>query len=358
MIDDKFAWIKDLLKQLKSPFICAILLSTGLLISFNASAKEDREFFPAALLQMDDNYSHHILIAEKSTHTLYLFENLGGYPRLVKNYQMVTGKMAGNKKSQGDFRTPEGIYYFVDFIPKSDLLERYGKDGDIYGVGAFVMDFPNPIDRGLGKTGGGIWLHSTNDETRIEKGLDSRGCIVAANNDLKDISQYLELNRSEVIIVHDLEYWSKETWEKARTDLHNTLMGWSEAWRSENFDEYIKYYHPQEFSDVHRGNFSEFANYKKAVFKNKGTPQINVSDVSILYSKGYATISFTQDYSAEKLKDVGRKILYLKKDEYYKWKIVAEIWTKSGLVQDLDHRIAFRPSMRFFNDPEEKKGSN
>ncbi len=49
------------------------------------------------------------------------------------------------------------------------------------------MNYPNPIDQRLKKTGGGIWLHSTNDETRIEKGLDSRGCVVAANNDLKEI---------------------------------------------------------------------------------------------------------------------------------------------------------------------------
>jgi len=49
---------------------------------------------------------------------------------------------------------------------------------------------------------------------------------------------------------------------------------------------------------------------------------------------------------------MGRKILYLKRDEYYHWKIVDEIWTKAGLEEDSsksEEKIAFRPSMRFFN---------
>ena len=49
----------------------------------------------------------------------------------------------------------------------------------------------------------GIWLHSTNDETRIDKGLDSRGCVVAANNDLKEIAQFVELDKTNIVIVHD-----------------------------------------------------------------------------------------------------------------------------------------------------------
>ena len=125
-------------------------------------------------MYLDDFFSHHILIAEKSTHQLHLFRNKGSYPEHIKTYQMATGKKAGNKFFQGDHKTPEGVYQFTNFLTHEDLIKRHGKAGEIYGVGAFVMNYPNPIDQRLQKTGGGIWLHSTNDETRIEKGLDSR----------------------------------------------------------------------------------------------------------------------------------------------------------------------------------------
>ena len=80
---------------------------------------QSKEFYPDALLQLDNYFSHHILVAVKSTHKLHLYKNDDGYPKLLKTYQMATGKKSGDKLFQGDHRTPEGIYYFTDFIPPS-----------------------------------------------------------------------------------------------------------------------------------------------------------------------------------------------------------------------------------------------
>ena len=70
------------------------------------------------------------------------------------------------------------------------------------------MNYPNIIDKRSGKTGGGIWLHSTNDETRIEKGLDSRGCIVTTNKELIEISNFIELNKTPIIVVENINFYS------------------------------------------------------------------------------------------------------------------------------------------------------
>ena len=101
------------------------------------------------------------------------------------------------------------------------------------------MDYPNPIDLQLKKTGSGIWLHSTNEETRIEKGLDSRGCLVIANKDLKDVSHYLELNRSSVVVVHNLAFLEKKAWEAKRNEIKNIINSWLTAWKEENIKQYI-----------------------------------------------------------------------------------------------------------------------
>ena len=311
----------------------------------------DENHLPAQILQMENFYTHHVIIVEKSTHKLYLYENAASYPKLIKTYQIATGKKPGNKTSSGDFRTPEGVYYFTDFISHNELLKKLGKEGEIYGIGAFVMNYPNPFDNQEKKSGGGIWLHSTNDETRIDKGLDSRGCVVAANNDLKEIAQFVELDKTNIVIVHDVHFLREETWKKSRDGIQKTLDGWANAWRKKDFQEYLSYYDPADFKDPVRGNFPKFKKYKQAVFSNPGFPEINLYDVSMVQGDSYAVVTFTQKYKSNTINDTGKKLLYMRKDDGYEWKIIAEIWAKLPTgANNVAERKPFTPSARFFKN--------
>lgn len=335
----------------KNYLIKTILAITALLPMANAS--EQNNYYPKAILQLSPYFSHHVIVAEKSTHTLYLFANENGLPKLVTQYQIATGKKAGDKIFQGDFRTPEGIYHFTEFLTHAQLLEKHGQQGEIYGVGAFVMNYPNPIDQSQGKTGGGIWLHSTNDETRIDKGLDSRGCIVAHNQNLIKISDYIELDKTNIIVVHDMNYLNEAAWQAERAKLNQMVQGWLTAWQEENLEDYISYYSPKDFKDATRGNYNNYKSYKKAVFSNPGKPEISLSDVSILQTQDYAVVTFIQNYSSNSINDTGKKILYLTKDEFYNWKIVSEKWSK--LNEDIKTNYAFEPSQRFFSSTDPKQ---
>ena len=332
-------------------FICSAQISM---------AEEALKLYPAPLLSMDNFYSHHILIAEKSTHLLHLYKNNEGQPELVKSYQVITGKKSGDKGIEGDFRTPEGIYNFTAFLTNKQLIEKSGAAGVIYGAGAFVTDYPNPIDQRMGKSGSGIWLHSTNDETRLEKGLDSRGCVVTANNDLLDVSKYIELYKTPIVIVQDLVYLNQKTHDTQKSELKKSIENWLVSWRNKDIDGYISHYHPSEFRDP-KGNYAQYKAYKKAVFSMAGSPKIDLDNISILQTKNYLVITFTQKYTSNTINDTGKKLLYMKQDDSYNWKIVSEVWTKNGL--DGKERLAFEPSMRFFKESESKdleikKGNN
>lgn len=316
-----------------------------------ASIGSGPKFFPENLIQLDPYFSHHVVIAEKSTHKLYLYEYEEGYPRLIKSYDMATGKIKGDKQYSGDHKTPEGIYTLRSFIPQKKLLQRYGKEGEIYGVGAFTLDYPNSIDLINKKTGGGIWLHSTNDESRIAKGLDSRGCVVIANDHLKDISTYLEMNKTTFIIVDKISYLKKEVWLNERMEIKTKLQKWLEAWKKEDLENYISHYSKDLFYSKFKGNFSKYKNYKKSVFWQKGSPDISIESVSIFKHKDYIRVRFIQDYKSSKINDKGLKTLYLSRDDQYKWKIVRELWSKlelGGATQQREQNI-FKPSMRFFS---------
>lgn len=337
-------------------------LSFALFLSLPVSsvyAEGPSNVMPAPILMTDGFFAHHVLVAEKSTHALHLFKNVNGKPELVRTYQIATGKKAGDKETEGDFRTPEGIYNFIDFLTNKQLLAQSGPQAAIYGAGAFVTDYPNVIDKNImKKTGSGIWLHSTNDETRIDKGLDSRGCVVTANNELIDVSKYLELNKTPIVIVQDLLYLNEKTYNTQKDELKKLVDNWLEAWKNKDIESYASFYHQTEFSDS-KGKFAAYKAYKKAVFSNPGQPKIELEHVSILKSKNYAVITFSQTYQSKTINDTGKKLLYLRQDDNYNWKIVSEIFTKNGM-ENVD-KVAFEPSLRFFKDgeaTESKKGNN
>jgi murein L,D-transpeptidase YafK len=313
----------------------------------NLYAEEPLKLIPSPILMLDNFYTHHVLVAEKSTHLLYLFKNNGGVPELVKSVPVATGKKTGDKTSEGDFKTPEGIFHFTSFMNNKQLIEKSGSQGVIYGAGAFITDFPNPVDARKGKTGSGIWLHSTNDETRIDKGLDSKGCVVTANNDLIDLSKYIELYKTPIVIVQDLVYLNEKTHAALKNAVKLSLDNWLTAWKNKDIENYMTFYHPTEFMDP-KGNYARYKAYKKAVFANPGKYNIELNNIAILQSKDYAIVTFTQKYQSNIINDTGRKILYLKQDNSYNWKIVNEVWSKNGT--EGSDQIAFEPSMRFFKE--------
>ena len=303
------------------------------------------EFFPSNILMMDQKFAHHVILVEKATHKLHLFENSGTSPKLVKTYSTATGKFKGDKSINGDHKTPEGIYSINDFLSKEEPLRRHGKYAEIYGAGAFPMDYPNFIDEREGKTGGGIWLHSTHDDNRISKGLDSKGCVVLQNADLRDISQYIEIERTPIIVVQDALYLTKTTWDRNRTDISQAVTKWSNAWKAKDFDSYISSYDSERFHDRSKGSYSSYKNYKKAVFSRADKPNIKLEFISIMSNLEYAVVLLEQNYQSSVINDIGKKTLYLKKDANYEWKIVGELWSKTE-----SSNIAFTPAKRFFKE--------
>ncbi len=303
------------------------------------------EYFPSNILMMDEKFAHHVILVEKATHKVHLYENSGTNPKLVKTYNTATGKFKGDKSINGDHKTPEGIYSMYEFLSREELFKRHGKYAEIYGAGAFPMDYPNFIDERAGKTGGGIWLHSTHDDNRISKGLDSRGCVVLQNADLRDIAQYIELEHTPIIVVQDILYLSKMTWDTNRQDINSAVTKWAKAWQTKDFDSYISSYDPQRFHDRSKGNFAAYKSYKKAVFSRADSPNIKLDFISIMANLEYAVVHLQQDYQSSVINDIGKKTLYLKKDANYEWKIVGELWSKSGT-----NNVAFTPAKRFFKD--------
>jgi murein L,D-transpeptidase YafK len=322
-------------------------LSLFFIISSAVSA-ESKLNFPKNILKLDSRFTHHVFLVEKSTHQLHIYENNEGRPKHVKTYKIATGKAIGDKRFQGDHKTPEGVYLLTSFLSEKDLLDRYQEQAKIYGPGAFTLNYPNIIDRREGKTGGGIWLHSTDDNTRVDKGLDSRGCVVVVDTDLKNVSQYIDLKNTDIIVVQDIHLLKPDTWENNRNDILGEIRNWQLAWEAENLNDYISHYHPTLFTKTTGKDYNEFKRYKRAVFSHPGTPKISIKSISVLLAEDYAVAHMEQHYESSILPyEVGKKTLYFQKDENYRWRIIHEAWQKLPSPAD----VAFKPSQnRYFSD--------
>ena len=82
------------------------------------------------------------------------------------------------------------------------------------------------------------------------------------------------------------------------------------------------------------------------MFSNPGKPSVDFTNISILSFNDYVVVQMEQKYVSNTINDSGKKTLYLKKNQNYEWKIVAELWSK---IPE-DKKAAFVPMNRFFKD--------
>ncbi|MFC1650990.1 murein L,D-transpeptidase family protein [Candidatus Latescibacterota bacterium] len=279
------------------------------------------EYEPDAVI----NYSWsnpYILLVEKSNHKIYLLKYENGAKALVGVYDCKTGKEKGDKRVEGDQKTPEGVFFLEDKYSRADIRRLVGRSKAYqYGDMAFTTDFPNNIDQLNGKNGSGIWLHGTDEEFSESSALDTRGCVVTTNETINTLSNYINLHRTPLIIVEDLEFNTKEEHEAKRRELLGMLDNWRSSWEDKRLDEYIGHY-SDKFSSSGR-NRSSLKTYKSAIFNAHTINHINIDNIILLKHNGGMVAKFNQDYSASNYKAKNIKELYYVKN-IDSWKIIAE----------------------------------
>lgn len=302
------------------------------------------DYKPSFVYQIDPYFGHHVILAEKATSTLKLFKHDDGFIDAIKSYPIATGLIPGDKRIQGDKKTPEGIYITRQFLSSEDLTKRYGNYGKMYGAGAFTLSYPNPYDQLLGKTGGGIWLHSTDDEERISKKLDSKGCVVVDDKNLAEISKYIDLNNTVFVIVDQITYLDKSNWTKNKNEFLALINDWKTGWNEGNFEKYISHY-SKSFSDNSRGNYEAFKAYKKLIFQANLGQSVQFDHISIFSHKNHALVIMRQNYKSKTINDIGKKVLHLVRNSRYQWKILRELWSPLKIEGELK----VTPDKDYFN---------
>ncbi len=272
---------------------------------------------PSSFVQLDDSHKY-ALIVDLSKTRLYVFENSNGIPKLLSDYYVTIGKNGFRKFEEGDQRTPVGVYFASDFIDPRELP-------DLYGDGAFPINYPNAWDRKNGYTGYGIWLHGTPRNTYSRPPRDSDGCIIVSNQDLMSLAPYIKGRRTPVILAENIDWITTDEWLKRQKKFRSFVEQWRRDWESRDTDLYLSHY-SKEYTGLGK-DYKSWVQYKRRVNSSKKYIKVALSETSIfLYPDGQniLVVTFEQDYRSDSTRRKYRKRQYWKMEKDGQWRIFFE----------------------------------
>lgn len=137
-----------------------------------------------------------LVLVSKNEGLLRIIKNTGQGYKTTDEFYVSYGQAKGKKIKKDDLKTPVGIYFATEIMTRSDLPDNK------YGSAAFVLNYPNPIDIFLNRTGGGIWIHGTEDIERLGNKKTTLGCVILENQDLLKLvnSNKIKVNKTPIII--------------------------------------------------------------------------------------------------------------------------------------------------------------
>ncbi|MDD5249399.1 MAG: L,D-transpeptidase family protein [Rhodocyclaceae bacterium] len=278
--------------------------------------KPPANYVPRYLMQLQPGEKYAIVVDTQKAR-LYLYQNDNGTPRFVADYYVTHGKLGTDKLKEGDQRTPIGVYHVTASLPRRKL-------SDIYGSGAFPLNYPNEWDKRMGRNGHGIWLHGTPSDTFSRPPKASDGCVVLANEDLDAISKDFQIGLTPVIISNSIEWLSLDDWQAERKSLLGMIDEWRRDWESMDVGRYSRHYSTKFQSDGQ--NLAQWIEHKRKVNVGKTWIKVGTQNVSMFRNPGkeeYVVVTFDQDYKSNNLSNVMKKRQYWFKEDG-RWKILFE----------------------------------
>ncbi len=271
---------------------------------------------PAELMRLPPGVEHAILV-DTANYRLYLYRMVEQRAERVLDFYVSIGKGGTDKQFEGDEKTPTGLYRVASYLPGSTLP-------DLYGLGAFPIDYPNDWDALHGRTGSGIWIHGTESARYSRPPLSSRGCVTLSNDDFASLRALVDVGTTPVILARGVRWVPQQEVETTRANLLRALDAWREDWESRDAGRYLSHY-----SDDFRTEEMDraaFAAHKRRVNPSKRYIRIGVDNVSMF---GYpndpsmVVVDFDQSYESDNFRAGKRKRQHWRLEEG-RWKIVFE----------------------------------
>lgn len=253
----------------------------------------------------------YVMICQKDMQDIALYDTK--QQKKLFSSSVFTGKVSGDKKVEGDLKTPVGAYKLTNKLTKLDPF---------YGPLALTTNYPNIFDKVNGKTGHGIWIHGLpEDEKRDEF---TQGCIALDNDKIKELSNSINIKNSVLVI-------SEKTFDPVQKEDIATILAsifqWKEAWKTSDLQHYLSFY-AQDFKKSNGQDLKRFTKHKERIFQRKEKKTIIFSNINVIpypndLGKTLYKVIMDEEYRTKRYQFIGKKELYVE-IENKKFKILTE----------------------------------
>ena len=276
-----------------------------------------KDLLPRSIISLADNIKYAFLI-ELSKSRLYLVKNSNGVPEIIADFYVSIGKAGFNKKISGDNKTPVGVYKVTSQLIDEDLPE-------LYGSGAYPINYPNAWDKRNKKTGYGIWVHGVPRDVYSRPPLTSEGCIVTSNHTLKKLGKYISIGETPVILVEKVKWIKRNEWHQNKNQAIEIISSWEETWESLDPHAFISKHSINFNSGKH--NFEQRVAHILRIIKNKTFIKVKIENLNLFYypkTNGLIYSDFRQHYESNNFKTSSKKKLFWKIEKDGEWRILYE----------------------------------
>lgn len=218
--------------------------------------------------------SRYALAVDVSRSRLYVFRNTPQGLVLVQDHYVSVGKAGAGKQLEGDARTPVGVYHVTSNLSPKGLR-------DFYGAGALPINYPNPYDRHVGRTGSGIWLHGTPPDQYARAPQATDGCVVLADEDLRQIVRFTDVGATSVVIAQRLDWLSPARVLERLAPLRHQILAWRDARAQGDLARWQALYQP---GAIRAGALGKrHATLAAEMARMQGKPPVELKGLSVLH---------------------------------------------------------------------------
>ena len=191
---------------------------------------------PAEFVRLAPSIQYAIAV-DTTRSRLYLFSHGPQGLSLERDFYVSLGKQGVGKYTEGDRRTPLGVYWISAALPKHQLDARFGN-------GALRFNYPNAADKMHGRTGSGLFLHGVPSEVLNHEPWATDGCVAMSNADIESLLRTLDVSATPVVITQSLRWVSRDELRQAAAEFAPAWQAWSQARREPAADAAASWYLP------------------------------------------------------------------------------------------------------------------
>ena len=287
-------------------FILLVLtIKLGYITNLNAE-----ELYPAYLIEIPSSIEN-VFIADIENAKLIQYSVVKNRPTKNQEYYMSVGTNGSGKLSQGDKKTPLGVYFITKKLDVSKLPLKYG-------AAAYPLDYPNAWDRYNNKTGYGIWLHGTDPDILKRPPRDTDGCLALQNKQLLELSEYLVPMNTPIIVVKTINWKTEDQLNLIRNELHEVLGAWKLSFESSESERFVSFYD----TNVLMSSISEYSIIEDSSVIKKSIVIMDLTIIGDPLKSDIVLTRFTQKIRYNDIISAEKKRLYWQKQKDG-WKIIA-----------------------------------